>query len=278
MKHPNNKEGVLLLLVCILLVAFTFLKGPSGFGEDIPENPAAKLEIAPATPEMVAIYKELSQPVNFEFECEPLRDVLGFLRTIRKITILVDEDVMEIFGTDLDCDGRKVDRRDIFITMQVNELSLGAALHEMLAQHGLSYCVERGFIYISTPAILGGMDPFQPEYIVEDADPFILKGLSQPVAFEFECEPLHDIAKFLRTITGLDIRMDELILEKIGEYVDSCASKMDKRDIFITTHVSELPFDVALSGMLRQRNLAYSVERDHIYISTPDVLRDSSRK
>jgi hypothetical protein len=162
--------------------------------------------------------------------------------------------------------------------MQVNELSLGAALHEMLAQHGLSYCVERGFIYISTPAILGGMDPFQPEYIVEDADPFILKGLSQPVAFEFECEPLHDIAKFLRTITGLDIRMDELILEKIGEYVDSCASKMDKRDIFITTHVSELPFDVALSGMLRQRNLAYSVERDHIYISTPDVLRDSSRK
>ncbi|MEW5902401.1 MAG: tetratricopeptide repeat protein, partial [Acidobacteriota bacterium] len=64
-----------------------------------------------------AIMKELSQPVAFEFECEPLRDVLRFLTTITGINILVDEDIFEEFGKEEDCFGNVVDREEIFVTI-----------------------------------------------------------------------------------------------------------------------------------------------------------------
>jgi len=40
--------------------------------------------------------------------------------------------------------------------------------------------------------------------------------------------------------------------------------------------VSELPLESALNGMFRQHGLGFLIERDFIYISTPDVLRGSS--
>jgi type II secretory pathway component GspD/PulD (secretin) len=104
----------------------------------------------------------------------------------------------------------------------------------------------------------------------------ILKELSQPVAFEFECEPLRDVVRFLTSITGINILTDEEIFEKFGEMVDCYGNEVDREEIFITIHVSELPLESALNGMLRQHGLGFLIERYFIYISTPDVLRGSS--
>ena len=104
----------------------------------------------------------------------------------------------------------------------------------------------------------------------------ILKELSQPVAFEFECEPLRDVLRFLTTITGINILVDEDIFEKYGKLTDCYNNKTDRKEIFVTIHVSELPLESALNGMFRQHGLGFSIERDFIYISTPDVLRGSS--
>ncbi len=104
----------------------------------------------------------------------------------------------------------------------------------------------------------------------------ILKELSQPVAFEFECEPLRDVLRFLTSITGINILIDEEVFEKFGEETDCYNNEVDRKEIFITIHVSELPLESALNGMFRQHGLGFSIERDFIYISTPDVLRGSS--
>jgi len=104
----------------------------------------------------------------------------------------------------------------------------------------------------------------------------ILKELSQPVAFEFECEPLRDVLRFLTSITGINILVDEEVFEKFGVEEDCYGNEVDRNEIFITIHVSELPLESALNGMFRQHGLGFLIERDFIYISTPDVLRGSS--
>jgi len=104
----------------------------------------------------------------------------------------------------------------------------------------------------------------------------IVKELSQPVAFEFECEPLRGVLKFLTEITGINILVDEAIFEEFGSEEDCYKNKVDRKEIFVTIHVSELPLESALNGMLRQHGLGFSIERDFIYVSTPDVLRGSS--
>lgn len=104
----------------------------------------------------------------------------------------------------------------------------------------------------------------------------ILKELAQPVAFEFECEPLRGVLKFLTEITGINILTDEEIFEEFGKKEDCYGNKVERNEIFVTIHVSELPLESALNGMLRQHGLGFSIERDFIYVSTPDILRGSS--
>lgn len=104
----------------------------------------------------------------------------------------------------------------------------------------------------------------------------IMKELTQPVAFEFECEPLRDVLRFLTTITGINILIDEEVFRRFGTLDDCYGNEVDREEIFITIHVSELPLESALNGMFRQHGLGFSIERDFLYISTPDVLRGSS--
>jgi type II secretory pathway component GspD/PulD (secretin) len=104
----------------------------------------------------------------------------------------------------------------------------------------------------------------------------IMKELSQPVAFEFECESLRGVLKFLTEITGINILIDEDVFEQFGKEDDCFGNEVDRKEIFVTIHVSELPLESALNGMLRQHGLGFSIERDFIYVSTPDVLRGSS--
>ncbi len=118
--------------------------------------------------------------------------------------------------------------------------------------------------------------PPQPELKQFGEKEAIVKELSQPVAFQFECESLRGVLKFLTEITGINILVDEEIFKEFGEEKDCYGTKVDRKEIFVTINVSDLPLESALNGMLRQHGLGFSIERDFIYVSTPDVLRGSS--
>jgi type II secretory pathway component GspD/PulD (secretin) len=118
--------------------------------------------------------------------------------------------------------------------------------------------------------------PPVPELVQFGEKQAIVKELSQPVAFEFECESLRGVLKFLTEITGINILVDEEIFDEFGKEEDCYGNEVDRKEIFVTIHVSELPLESALNGMLRQHGLGFSIERDFIYVSTPDVLRGSS--
>ncbi|MBI4830840.1 MAG: hypothetical protein HY801_04650, partial [Candidatus Lindowbacteria bacterium] len=140
-----------------------------------------------------------------------------------------------------------------------------------------------GMAYLPEGATADGLkrlDPSQrpaaPEHKQFGAREAIMKELSQPVAFEFECESLRGVLKFLTEITGINILIDEDVFEQFGKEEDCFGNEVDRKEIFVTIHVSELPLESALNGMLRQHGLGFSIERDFIYVSTPDVLRGSS--
>ncbi len=118
--------------------------------------------------------------------------------------------------------------------------------------------------------------PVRKEYKMFGSKEQIMKELTQPVAFEFECEPLRDVLRFLTTITGINILIDEEVFVRFGLLEDCYGNEVEREEIFITIHVSELPLQSALNGMFRQHGLGFTIERDFIYISTPDILRGSS--
>ena len=210
------------------------------------------------------IRKKLLQSVAFEFDCEPLRDVLNFLRTVTGLKILVDEDIFEELGEDEDCYGNPVERKELFITVNVNELPLESALSGMLGQHGLGFSLEPDYIYISFQDKLPESTSQASFADVQDeTDELFLQALSEPVALEFRCEPLRDVLSFITTISGITIFVDEYIYEDLGVYEDCYGNPVDRKDIFVTFHASELSLEAALDGMLEEHGLGFSIEGDY---------------
>jgi len=235
-------------------------------------DPQASADVAPADTEE-EILERLLQSVGFELECEPLREVFTFLTCVTGIDFLVDEGVFEQFGKKEDCFGKPLERNEIFINMRVKELPLETVLGAMLRQRGLAFSIEGDHIYVAAPGDLPEWTP-QPAIVgmQAEAKEKARKELLQSVAFEFDCEPLRDVITFLRTITGIDILVDEGIFEDLGEKEDCFGKPTERREIYISIHVSELPVVSALHGMLRQHDLGFSVEPGYIYVTSRDKL------
>ncbi len=216
------------------------------------------------------VFRRLSQQtVAFEFECEPFRDVLTFLNTITGVKLVADERIFEQLGEYEDCYGKTVDRREIFVTIHVSELPFESALEGMLRQHGLGYSIEDDHIYISfergLPRPISRTSNVSAQIEMTEA---IRRELSRrPVSFEFACEPLRDVIRFLSDITGILIHVDQEIFERLGEYEDCDGHAVDRADLFVTMHVAELPLESALDILLEQHDLVYSIESGYIYIS-----------
>ncbi len=102
----------------------------------------------------------------------------------------------------------------------------------------------------------------------------IMAELRNPVSLDFEETDLRAVLRFLSEVTGINFLVQEEVFEELGE-VDPDDEEAEKQ-IKVTIFVNELPLESALKGMLRQHGLDFSVERDFLYISTPDVLRASS--
>jgi len=218
----------------------------------------------PQTDVQDQIRKKLLQPVAFEFDCEPLRDVLNFLRTVTGLKILTNEDIFEELGDDEDCYGTPVERKELFISVHVNELSLESALSGMLGQHGLGFSLEPDYIYISFQEELPESTSQASSAAMQDeTDELLLQALSEPVAFEFDCKPLRDVLSSITTISGITIFVDEYAIEDLGVYEDCYGNPVDRKNILVTFHGVDLPLESALDSMLEEHGLGFSIEGDY---------------
>ena len=100
----------------------------------------------------------------------------------------------------------------------------------------------------------------------------IRKRLAQPVAFEFKCEPFRDVLRFLTTISGINIFVDENIFELLGKYEDCSGKSVNQPEIFVTVQASNMSLESALHAMLKQHGLVFSVERDHVFITASEEV------
>lgn len=116
--------------------------------------------------------------------------------------------------------------------------------------------------------------PTEPVRFIEGARADIMAELRNPVSLDFEDTDLRAVLRFLSEVTGINFLVQEEVFEDLGE-IDPDDEDAEPQ-IKITIFVNELPLESALKGMLRQHNLDFSVERDFLYVSTPDVLRASS--
>jgi hypothetical protein len=105
---------------------------------------------------------------------------------------------------------------------------------------------------------------------------YVCTRLSQPVSFEFECEPLREALKAITAMTHIDFLVDEDALQQV-ENQDDCSGKaVDEKQIFITAHAQGIPLESALERMLKTHGLAFSQEEDYILVSTPANLQEST--
>ena len=116
--------------------------------------------------------------------------------------------------------------------------------------------------------------PVTHEFLQERGTGRIMAELRNPVSLDFEDTDLRAVLKFLSEVTGINFLIDEDVFNQIGES-DRDDPEAGRR-IPISIFVTDLPLESALKGMLRQRGLDFSIERDFIYVSTPELLRAST--
>ena len=92
----------------------------------------------------------------------------------------------------------------------------------------------------------------------EAADAFYQK-LNEPVTVDFSDKDIWDVAKALTFITDVNIIVDDTILRESNEALKSTVNvRTDK----------PLPLESVIKKLCQQTGLAYSVEADHVFIST----------
>ncbi len=84
------------------------------------------------------------------------------------------------------------------------------------------------------------------------------KGASQKVSLDFKEADLRDVIRQLHEWTGVNIVLDESVLDAV--------------DPTITIYLTEVSLIDALEYIMKSKGLAYRVEKDVIFITTPEKL------
>lgn len=101
---------------------------------------------------------------------------------------------------------------------------------------------------------------FEPE----EWRPELERELEQPVSFDFIATPLEDVVAFLRGMRDVNIVLDPAAVEG--------------RNMDITLELEEVRLKDALDWILRMVDLEYTLDRNAIYISTPERVQATRRR
>ncbi len=96
--------------------------------------------------------------------------------------------------------------------------------------------------------------------------------LQQHVSFEFECEPLGNVLKFIAEITGINFQVDTNALKELGK--KTCKNiRMKENTIFVTVNVEDVTLESALSHILSKHGLGFYIEGDNIFVTSMEKVR-----
>jgi len=225
------------------------------------------------------VLQAMQKIIRIEFRDTHIKDILEFIQKTHDVTIVLDsrvvapepkpgDDQMIGFSRRYITDGhiRHIDQR-------------GKTLEETLAvlttMLNLTYKVRGDAIWISSSArITRDLTVPLPSAPFREGE--ILESISKPVNIEFERIHLSDVLRFVVDSYGVPIVVDDRVVIPRQEHGEEPPP-------VLTTHVTDGIIDyinmkdTSLAEMLftltRLLDLTYRIDKDAVYISTPDRVR-----
>ena len=217
------------------------------------------------SPKEIVINKALeTKNEGFTFDETPLEDVIEFFKMFLQF-----EDVNFLIYPD-------ALRHDVFITIEMRDVSVRTALTAMLKPRGLDFMIWSDSIYISTgdaikelrdeerqaaeKSVASTSESLEPPRTERERE---IEALLQEKieSFSFDETPLRAIIGFLKmlpTFEGLHFAIDDVTL-------------LD-REVLITLTLSNVSLETALKSMLHPHGLGFAIMNDSIFISTEDAI------
>ena len=201
-----------------------------------------------------AFKRKLREPISFDFVDTPLDDVVAFMRSIHRVSIVVDTKAIE-------------QKEDTGVTLAMENVSFGEGLEHILRPRGLAYTLENGAIFITTREKLLAEWPKLPTvgYDAEEWKP-VEAAMNTPLSGDFVRAPFDDVITFLRDRTKLKIIQLAHVPKrpKVGPFPKGTSS--------ISFKFRNMKVKFVLAWVCHQLDLAYTVKNGKVIIDRPERI------
>ena len=213
-----------------------------------PAEPARRLsKRRPETPADRKVREQLEETiVSFTFNEQPVMEALDFVMTLGNVNIIPDRAKFTDAGQT--------------ITLEVNNIPLGAALGRLCEQLGMQYAIVHGVVFISDARGVREKlypPPPTPPMVAKDQLPAedrpVFDQLDQTiVSFTFNEQPVADAIDFFATLGKVNIVLDRGKLEK---------------DQTVTLKLNNVKLATALELLAEQLDLRYTIRERVVFVS-----------
>lgn len=187
------------------------------------------------------LISRLEEPVSFDFAATPLDDVVAVLRSLKKVSIVVDKQAVEELGvTD--------------VSMSADRVTVGEAFNRILRPRGLGWTVRDGAIYITSRRRLAERQKAPTIYYDKTAWKPLESVMNRCVSFDFRDTPVDDVLNFFRNKLNVKIAVEKVPYRKVWS---------------VTLTARDVEFKEALAWICSQLDLAYTVRDGAVVISEP---------
>ena len=146
--------------------------------------------------------------------------------------------------------------------INLKNVSLSQGLDSMLRPMNLSYSVEDGFLWISSPELIEQEAFTAPD--LSHAEPALAAALQAPNDLEFDATPLSEALAAMAQRAGVSIEVDATNAAAIAAAVVNDYA------------VKDLPFSTALGIILREHDLAFAASGENIIVTSPAAAHANS--
>lgn len=272
---------------------------PASRNAELPPPPAAEVQSAaqPAPKEekkeqqqataapavtRADIEREMTQKVSMEFKQINLDEILGFVSESWGINIVLDDSVIAKVPTG----AGKADPFAAYVTDgKVSEFhtggdegSLASVLDQLLPPLNLTYSVEPGFVFVSSPELIAAM----PKAAPEDLKRYDMQSvLDQPTKLAFDHVSMDDVLEFVAASSkeGTNFQVDARAVPSPKSDPSAAVSWKPGKGTVTCGRVpyinlKEIQLRDALRAILLPLDLDYSVEEGFVFVSSRQKIRN----
>lgn len=235
----------------------------------------------------------LDSVISLEFEDEHIDRICQFLSVYVDVNIILDHRVIEpaprSVGQQLPGPSGDVAPPPVipvipdpkYVTdgmvpyIKLNDVSLQSALDALCRPMNLAYETTPGFIWISSPTMIESETWPLPQTgtgsRLEDA------VSSGRISIEFEDEHVSRIVQFVSDFMDVNIVVDARVVTSApGGRPSPDTSAVVTTGMVPYLKLNNVSLHQALLALLRPLNLAYRLEKDFVWVSSPDLLASES--